>query len=161
MPRMTQSTRARLGVAAAATLVLSLAPATAATAAPSAACVSTTVTAVQKRVVADVNAARKNAGKPALTASRSMHAVANAWSEKQAAAGRMSHNPDYARQIPAGWTSAAENVAYGYAPSKVTRAWLDSPGHRANILGSFTHVGVGVDCSKAGKPYYTQVFGKY
>ncbi|GAB2698602.1 uncharacterized protein YkwD [Microbacterium marinum] len=151
------------GFAAALTaaLVLTLAPATAASAAVSTSCTSATQAAVQKRILTDVNAARKSAGKKALKASSSMHKVAVAWSAKQAASGTMKHNPNYASQIPKGWTAAAENVAYGYTPQKVTPAWLKSTGHRKNILGGYTHIGIGVACSKAGQPYYTQVFGKY
>src|SRR5690606_4645258 len=49
----------------------------------------------------------------------------------------------------------------GYAPTAVTTGWLDSPGHRKNILGSYTHIGIGVACSSSGRPFYTQVFGAY
>ncbi|CAI9393773.1 CAP domain-containing protein [Microbacterium sp. T2.11-28] len=164
---MSSRPRRRLGVAAgaAAALVLALigavAPAPAATGATS--CTSSlTVAQVQARILADVNAARGRVGVKPLTANSAMHSVAIKWSQKQAARETMSHNPDYTSQIPAGWSAAGENVAYGYAPTSVTRAWLDSPGHRANILRtSFTHIGIGVACSDAGRPYYTQVFGGY
>lgn len=163
MPRTTKSARftSRFAVAAGAALVLTVAPASVATAAPNTSCVNASVLAVQNRVVTDTNAARKKLGKAPLIASGNIRAVATAWSEKQANAGRMSHNPSYAKQIPSGWSAAAENVAYGYSPQRVTRAWLDSPGHRANIMGGYTHVGVGVACSASGTPYYTQVFAKY
>lgn len=41
--------------------------------------------------------------------------------------------------------TAGENIAYGYAtPEQVVDGWMNSPGHRANILnGSFTAIGVG------------------
>jgi len=58
------------------------------------------------------------------------------------------------------WHACAENVAYGYpgAESKVMKAWMKSPGHRANILGPYTHFGSAV--AYTGKtPYYTQDFG--
>lgn len=68
----------------------------------------------------------------------------------------MYHNPQYSTQIPAGWSRAAENVASGYAPSAVVNAWMNSPGHRANILGDFTTIGIGYV-----NGYATQVFAKY
>ncbi len=152
--------RRGLAVAAALALVLSLAPAGAASAA-STSCTSASQAAVQKRILTDVNAARKKHGKKPIVASPAIDRVAIAWSEKQATAKRMSHNPRYASQIPSGWTRAGENVAYGYAPRAVTPAWLKSPGHRANILGSYNRIGIGVACSSTGVAYYTQVFGYY
>lgn len=114
-----------------------------------------------KRILADTNAARRNVGLPALRLNTAVSKVASAWSKKQYTNRKMSHNPNYARQIPAGWRSAGENVAYGYSYAKVTRAWLDSPGHRANILSrSFTDIGIGY-FEKGGQRYYTQVFAQY
>ena len=63
--------------------------------------------------------------------------------------------------MPRGWTRAAENVAYGYNVTSVVDAWMNSPGHRANILGDFTHIGVGVAKGSDGQLYYVQNFGKY
>ena len=43
---------------------------------------------------------------------------------------------------------AGENIAWGSGgygtPGSVVRAWMNSPGHRRNILGSFRHIGIGV-----------------
>ena len=46
--------------------------------------------------------------------------------------------------------TAGENIAMGYSsPESVVKGWMNSPGHRANILnGSFTTIGVGYDSSK-------------
>lgn len=153
--------RSVLAATAALVLALSVLPAGTASAAVSTSCTGTTQLAVQKRVLADVNAARKAAGKSTLAFSRTISKVAITWSGKQAAANRMSHNPNYAKQIPSGWTRAGENVAFGYRPSKVTAAWMASPGHRANILGSYNRIGIGVACSSEGLAYYTQVFAYY
>lgn len=55
------------------------------------------------------------------------------------------------------YRSAGENIAKGYAtPRAVVDAWMNSEGHRANILNpSFTHIGVGY--VPDGK-YWTQMF---
>ncbi len=153
----------RLGVVAASTALVgaSLAVAAPASAATVASCTSMSLEQVQTRILTETNVARGKAGLKSLTANSQMNTVAVNWSGKQAAANRMSHNPSYSSQIPSGWTGAAENVAMGFAPTKVTTGWLNSPGHRANILGSYTHIGIGVACSSSGTPYYTQVFGKY
>jgi uncharacterized protein YkwD len=56
---------------------------------------------------------------------------------------------------------AAENIAYGYRTGlDVVKAWMASPGHRANILNcKATTVGVGAVYSKSGNVYYSQEFG--
>ncbi len=57
-----------------------------------------------------------------------------------------------------GFNSVAENLAYGgYEASSFIEMWMNSPGHRANILNrQLTHVGIGV----YGK-YAVQFFGGY
>jgi uncharacterized protein YkwD len=62
-----------------------------------------------------------------------------------------------------GYTSSGvgENIADGYnTPSTVMDAWMNSPGHRANILGaSFVVMGVGVAINAHGFYYWTVDFG--
>jgi uncharacterized protein YkwD len=58
----------------------------------------------------------------------------------------------------------AENIAWGTgslsSPRAITRAWMDSPGHRANILdGSYREIGIGVAAGAAGRAIYTTDFG--
>lgn len=55
------------------------------------------------------------------------------------------------------YRSAGENIAYGYrTPQAVVDGWMNSPGHRANILNaSFTQIGVGY---VARGNYWTQMF---
>ena len=55
------------------------------------------------------------------------------------------------------YRSAGENIAMGYrTPEAVVDAWMNSAGHRANILNSsFTHIGVGY---VASGNYWTQMF---
>ena len=55
--------------------------------------------------------------------------------------------------------SAGENVGYGY-PTAVTvmDAWPNSPGHRNNIEGNFTHIGIGSIKNDQGVYYFTQLF---
>jgi uncharacterized protein YkwD len=56
---------------------------------------------------------------------------------------------------------SGENIAYGYADATaVVTGWMNSRGHRANILNCKSKsVGVGVVYSQGGTPYYTQNFG--
>ena len=65
--------------------------------------------------------------------------------------------------------SVGENIAWGEqrlsTPAEIMRAWMNSPGHKANILrGSFRHVGIGVSIGApvagGGGATYTTAFGK-
>ena len=57
------------------------------------------------------------------------------------------------------WNAYGENIAYGYrSPQEVVRGWMNSDGHRKNILNSnFKYIGVGVT-EKNGVLYWTQEF---
>lgn len=55
---------------------------------------------------------------------------------------------------------SGENIAWGQkSPEEVVRAWMNSPGHRANIMNkSFTELGVGYRQNARGVNYFTQLF---
>lgn len=57
------------------------------------------------------------------------------------------------------WRASGENIAYGYnSPEDVMTGWMNSSGHRANILNAnFDSIGIGV-VSEHGVLYWTQVF---
>ena len=61
-----------------------------------------------------------------------------------------------------GAKTVAENIAYNYAtPKAALNAWLNSPGHKENIEGDFTHFGIAVrENTTTGKKYYTNIFIK-
>ena len=68
------------------------------------------------------------------------------------------------RDVQAGytpWTTLAENVAAGQqTPEAVVAAWMNSAGHRANILNpSFRDIGVGVAKGGSYGIYWAQEFG--
>ena len=60
------------------------------------------------------------------------------------------------------FSAAGENIAMGQrTPQQVMNAWMNSPGHRANILSpSYTQIGVGFAKNKNGVCYWTQEFIK-
>jgi hypothetical protein len=111
-----------------------------------------------------INQERTSRGLRALIFDMQIRDVARAWSDQMASSGNFVHNPNYSQQIPAGWSRAGENIAWGSGTSATVavlhQALMDSPGHRANILGDFTRVGVGVTVS-GGKMWVTEDFGKY
>lgn len=56
-----------------------------------------------------------------------------------------------------GWTKLGENVGRGGSVSSLHQAFMDSKGHRANILGDYNYVGIGTG-TKDGILYVTVVF---
>lgn len=60
------------------------------------------------------------------------------------------------------YLNAAENVAWNQrGAAEVVSTWMNSSGHRANILGAnLTEIGVAVANSAKGEPYWVQVFGR-
>ena len=56
------------------------------------------------------------------------------------------------------YRSVGENIAYGQrTPEEVMQSWMNSSGHRANILGEYDYIGVGVTY-KNGAYYWSQFF---
>lgn len=54
-----------------------------------------------------------------------------------------------------------ENVAYNYnTPQAAVKAWLNSPSHKENIVGNYTHFGIAIKTNADGKKYYTNIFVK-
>ena len=117
-------------------------------------------------VLALVNEARADAGCGALTADPALAAVARAHSADMRDRDYFSHTSpeglspfDRAEQAGVGY-SRAENIAFGQSDAAaVMEAWLESPGHRENILDcDLTRLGVGV-AEGPGGPWWTQLFG--
>jgi uncharacterized protein YkwD len=117
-------------------------------------------------VLALVNEARADAGCGALTADPALAAVARAHSADMRDRDYFSHtSPEglspFDRAEQAGVDYArAENIAFGQSDAAaVMEAWLESPGHRENILDcELTRLGVGV-AEGPGGPWWTQLFG--
>ncbi|MCU1557352.1 MAG: hypothetical protein JWN09_1347 [Microbacteriaceae bacterium] len=123
---------------------------------------ATSASATESDTIASlVNQARAAAGLPGLAHNPAMDAVAERWAQQMGAANTMSHNPSYASQIPTGWTRAGENVAMGQpTPAAMHDAWMNSAGHRANILGDFTDIGIAFVIVN-GVTWGVEDFGKY
>ncbi|HIJ75046.1 MAG TPA: hypothetical protein HPP83_13200 [Candidatus Hydrogenedentes bacterium] len=116
-----------------------------------------------------VNQERVAEGLSILTMREDLRAVARAHSEDMADRDFFDHvNPDgddpFDRMADAAITynTAGENIAwtnYSNAVEQVVDGWMNSPGHRANILNTnFTHTGMGVASDGEGGYYFTQVF---
>jgi outer membrane biosynthesis protein TonB len=120
-----------------------------------------TVAQMTQYVWAAQNQVRYDAGLPTGYARDSrLDKVAADWAYQQWKNGKMSHNPSYASQIPAGWQRAGENVASGYSYTQVVGAWKASQSHYANMVFDYTSVGIGY-YEADGRRYWSVVFGKY
>ncbi|MEU4466323.1 CAP domain-containing protein [Streptomyces sp. NPDC024017] len=121
----------------------------------------------EAQVLALVNKERAAGGCSPVTANDRLTRAADDYSDVMASSGVMSHTgPDGStmttRVEAAGyqWSTLGENIARGQADAaSVMKSWMNSPGHRANILNcSFKELGVGVHFGDGG-PWWTQNFG--
>ncbi|WP_405112765.1 CAP domain-containing protein [Micromonospora sp. NBC_01405] len=126
----------------------------------------TGVSSQARQVVDLVNAERAKAGCGAVKINSKLTAAAQAHSQDQADHRKMSHDGSDGSKVDKrldrvgyAWRAYGENVAWNQqTPAAVMKAWMNSSGHRANILNcSFTEIGVGVATSNG--PYWTQDFG--
>ena len=127
---------------------------------------TTGISATESKVIELTNAERRKNGLPDLQANTSLSGVAREKSNDMQAKQYFSHtSPTYGspfdmmRDFGISYRSAGENIAQGQpSPEDVVQAWMNSEGHRRNILsGDFTHIGVGH--TQQGN-YWTQMFIK-
>ncbi|MFC8827269.1 CAP domain-containing protein [Streptomyces sp. NPDC057137] len=120
-----------------------------------------------EQVTTLVNSERSKAGCEPVSANAQLATAALRHSQDMAAKDYFDHNsPDGKdpgdRITAAGyrWTTYGENIARGQqTPAEVMEGWMNSPGHRANILNcAFKEIGVGVHDASGG-PWWTQAFG--
>ncbi|MFE5890274.1 CAP domain-containing protein [Streptomyces sp. NPDC056462] len=144
---------------------------TSASAAPATGAAAASATSMQKAVVQLTNAARRTAGCPALKIKPALHKAAQRHSADMAKHNYVGHIGSHGSTIVdrveasgyTGWSALAENVAAVHVTAAgVVKSWMNSPGHRANILNcSLEHVGVGYvkQAGSAHGTYWTQNFG--
>jgi uncharacterized protein YkwD len=128
-----------------------------------------TYAAIETEVVTLTNTFRQANGCGALRVDARLVAAARAHSADMAARNFFDHTGSNGstfvqREAAAGYTTgaSAENIAWGYRTANdVVNGWVNSPGHRANILNcSSVAVGVGLAYKTDGTPYWTQDFGR-
>lgn len=119
-------------------------------------------------VVDLTNRERARAGLRPLAVDPALSTAAQAYSTDMAARAFYSHTSPEGSQP---WDRAAaagsrmrmigENIACGQrSPAEVVEGWMNSPGHRANILKrDFTHIGIGFAGGGPAGTYWTQLFG--
>ncbi|MDQ4055706.1 MAG: CAP domain-containing protein [Actinomycetota bacterium] len=97
-----------------------------------------------------------------LNQSSCLKRFAAAQAQKMANQGRIFHQPLAPIANRCHLRAVGENVAYGYPNGNaVVRAWMNSPGHRANILNRiYRRMAIAARQSSQGTWYVAQVFGR-
>ena len=122
--------------------------------------------AMEDQVFSLVNQIRAASGLEPLAYNADLAAAARAHSADMLERNFFSHtNPDGAdlaqrlREEGISFQSAGENIAVGYAdPDDVVAGWLNSEGHRENLLGPYREMGVGLAVGGEFGYYWTQCF---
>lgn len=118
-----------------------------------------------RQVVTLVNKERKKAGLSPVTVNKKIEAAA-AVRAKEIKSSFSHTRPDGSsfstalREQGVSYRGSGENIAWGQKTAdEVMKGWMNSPGHRANILNkSFTSIGVGCYEDSRGVKYWTQLF---
>ncbi|MBP1925121.1 putative YkwD family protein [Sedimentibacter acidaminivorans] len=162
-PTATQSTVTKPSV----TQTTSEKPAATQQAAPSNTEVSSSVSSYEQKVVELVNVERQKAGLSSLSLDTAISNVARMKSKDMATNNYFAHqSPTYGSagdmltKYGIKWSAWGENIASGQrTPQEVVTAWMNSPGHKANIMSTnFSKLGVGYAVNSNGTPYWTQMF---
>ena len=121
----------------------------------------------ENEVIRLTNLERTKRGLPALTTNWQLSRVARYKSQDMINKNYFDHmSPTYGspftmmQSFGLKFSAAGENIAYGQrTPQEVVTAWMNSPGHRANILSTaYTQIGVGAAKKANGTLYWTQQF---
>ena len=127
------------------------------------------MTADEKEVFNLINKERQNNGLSALKVDEEVQRVARIKAQDMVNNNYFSHqSPTYGspfdmlKSFKISYKTAGENIAGNSSNSSAVSAWMNSSGHRANILnGNFNYTGIGVvNGSKYGKIYVQMFIGK-
>lgn len=113
-----------------------------------------------------INEARAARGLPRLVSNLQMKRIARQWTYSMASRGQVSHRTNLAAVVDGDFVRLAENVGYTRLDGardtvlvdRLHDAFLRSDGHRAQILGRFNMVGVGIQRLRGGQMYVTVNF---
>jgi hypothetical protein len=111
--------------------------------------------------LAEINATRSANGLGSLTVDGGLRSHARNHTQDMIDAGNIYHSYSGELQAAAGsgWSKLGENVGRGGSVGSLHNAFMNSTGHRANILGDYNYVGIGTGTSN-GVLYVTVVFMK-
>ena len=110
-------------------------------------------------LVSKINSSRSSAGLAPLETYWDLTDDARAHSSRMMDKGSIYHNPALG-SVTGVWQKLGENVGMGVDLAGMHTAFMNSSGHRANILGDYNYVGVGVKTDSAGVHWVTVIFMK-
>ena len=120
-----------------------------------------TTAADRTEVIDRINISRGQSGLPALSENTSLDLKADAWAARLRDECNLYHS-NLADGAPEEWRKLGENVGRGGSFDQIHTAYLNSPGHRANILDrSYNYVGAGAvwgECNGYRTLFTVQVF---
>lgn len=123
----------------------------------------------EKEVFDLINKQRTNNGLPALQNDSEVQRIARIKAQDMVDNNYFSHNSptygspfDMLKSFKVSYKTAGENIAANSSNSSAVTAWMNSSGHKANILNSsFNYTGIGVVSSpRYGKMYVQMFIGK-
>lgn len=115
----------------------------------------------ESEFVSLINQSRSSAGLASLSVHNDLVIGARNHTAEMIPTGTIFHSSSAElSSVTTGWSVLGENVGKGPSPSVLHRAFMESPSHKANILGNFDKVGVGVGHDADGKLYVTVIFMK-
>ena len=124
----------------------------------------------EKKLLELTNAERMKEDLPPLKINVTLMKLARDHSKNMAKQGKLEHELDDKtprdRLVKSGYPfrTFGENIAYEEGAmdlAAVMKGWMDSPGHKKNILGKdFTEIGISLASNGKGETYYTQVFAR-
>src|SRR5688572_15480471 len=95
--------------------------------------------------VARINDLRASQGLSSLVVDPALTMIAMDWTQQMAATSTLSHRPNLAAVAPGDWTKLGENVGYGGGVASLHDAFVNSPGHYANLIKpEYQYIGVAV-----------------
>jgi uncharacterized protein YkwD len=122
---------------------------------------------VQRQVLTLVNENRRRGGCDGLTLDRRLIVAANRHAADMARRGYFAHRSpngkgagDRVEDAGYDWSRYSENIARGQdSPAEVVNGWMDSPGHRENIMDCrLRQMGVGLAFDRENTAYWVQDF---
>lgn len=115
-------------------------------------------------LINQTNAQRVANGLAPLRVDPNLSRLAQDWANTISRDGVIRHRPNYWTHYPAGLPAGGENVLQAwndYSDARLVQLWMDSPGHRKNLLDPRAKsVGIGMATSADGKLYAVQNFGR-
>lgn len=110
----------------------------------------------ESQFASKINSLRSGSGLAGLSRDGGLDARARSWAEGMANNGGLSHS-NLGSLLPP-WSAAGENVGMGGSVDAVFGALVGSSGHKSNMLGDYTHLGVGVWVDAGGIVWTAHVF---